>query len=264
MKFSSLFIIVAAVLTLSLLPLCSSQTEVYALDENVELKFICTLNNEIPSASTQFNITISYPNGTTFISNQNTTPLGNGAFSYMTRFPVIGIYQVQVFCWDGAYSYSDIGTYEITLTGTKQSDAQATGSLAFLFLMIFLMVFFGWLGLTLVKNSYLWVAGIFFLFLCVLFLVYNTYLGYEYHLLLTGMPTSQTPEIIFYIFMFLMLAGILVSLALLIVHWKKIFRYIKREIKRKEDNYEDIEDWDYENWSKGHELNYGHFSPSGK
>lgn len=180
------------------------------------------------------------------------------------NFTDLGLYNYGTKCTDGVFGAAISNTWTVTRMGLEQSEAQAIGSLAYLILMVFLMTFFGLIGLNLAKSSYLWVIGIFFLFLSTLFLVYNTYLGYEYHLLLTGMPNSRTPEIIFYIFMTLLLAGFLTTLALLFIHWKKVFRYIKREIKRKEDNYEDIEDWDYENWTKGHELNYGHFSPSGK
>ena len=237
------FFIVAVVMSF-LLPLCSASLGVYKQDECINIRTI--LNTSSVNIST-----ITYPNSTIALSNQNMSKTVY-TFNYLfCSTHEIGTYIYDYFDAEGNVYVND---FKITLTGTEQTSAQATGSLGFLILMVFLMIFFGWLGLTLVKNSYLWVIGIFFLFLCALFLVYNTYLGYEYHLLLTGMPNSDTPQIIFYIFMTLMLVGILVSLALLFVHWKKIFRYIKKEVKRKEDNYEDVEDWDYENWGKGHDL----------
>ncbi|MFX1312079.1 MAG: hypothetical protein ACFFHD_05660 [Promethearchaeota archaeon] len=201
---------------------------------------------------------ITYPNKTTIRNEWN-----------MTREGVMFTY---VFCGnsilgemivDGHGDVDGIDTvfgynYEVTRTGTKQSTAQATSSLSFLIIMIILMILFGGVGLKLLKNDYLWILGIFFIFLSILLVVYNTYLGYEYHLLLTGMPESNTPQIIFYIFMTLLLSGLFATITLLFLHWKKIFRYMKREIKRKESNYDDVEDWDYENWAKGHELREGY------
>jgi hypothetical protein len=236
--------IVYLIILLLFMNIVSASLGVFKQNDCVNIRTI--LNTSSVNIST-----ISYPNSSLAVSNQEMT---KNALTFNYTFcntKDLGNYIYDYFDAEGNVYVND---FKITLTGTEQTSAQATGSLGFLILMIFLMVFFGWLGLTLVKNSYLWVIGIFFLFLCALFLVYNTYLGYEYHLLLTGMPNSNTPQMIFYIFMVLMLAGILVSLGLLFLHWKKLFRYIKKEIRRKEDNYEDVEDWDYENWGKGHDI----------
>jgi hypothetical protein len=135
-------VLMAGVLLLALLlPLILAETEYYKLNDEVNLKFICTLNNAIPSASTDYNITISYPNGTTFINNDNTTALGNGAFEYMTNFTTIGTYKVQMFCYDGTYSFSDEGYYEITGNGKSNPDGIVIVlfSLAFLIIMGFLI-----------------------------------------------------------------------------------------------------------------------------
>lgn len=118
----------------------SAETEVYPIDKNVELKFTCTLNNAIPSDSALFNITISYPNGTTYINNKQATALGNGAFSYLTNFSVLGIYPVQTFCWDGTYSYSSTGNYQITPLGNTLSTSQAI--IYFVFLLSAIGLFF--------------------------------------------------------------------------------------------------------------------------
>jgi len=130
---NKLITLIIGILLISLV----SATEIYQVNQDSELKFTCTLNNEIPSASTEFNITISYPNGSTFLNNQNTTPLGNGAFSYITNFPILGTYQVQVFCWDGTYSYSNEGTYKITPTGNELT---TSNSMMMLFILIVLIV----------------------------------------------------------------------------------------------------------------------------
>jgi len=103
------------------IPLVFAETETYQVNQNVDLRFTCTLNSEIPSNSATFNITINYPNGSTFINNQQTTALGNGAFNYTIMFKETGLYKVQMFCWDDPYSYSNEDYYSITPTGKIQT-----------------------------------------------------------------------------------------------------------------------------------------------
>lgn len=138
----SVFILAGIVFTTLLLslPLINAETEIYEIDKVVDLKFTCTLNNAIPT-SASYNITISYPNGSTFLNNQNTTALGNGAFTYTTTFTELGLYKVQMFCWDGAYSYSGEGYYQITGNGKDNPE----GIVIVLFSLIFLIVLGGML-----------------------------------------------------------------------------------------------------------------------
>ena len=112
--------IIILLLLLFLFPLISAETETFKVYDNINLKFTCTLNNAIPTAAT-YNITVFYPNGTVFIPNNETESLGNGAFSFATRFTETGLYKVQMFCRDGTYSFSDEGFYNITPTGKIQT-----------------------------------------------------------------------------------------------------------------------------------------------
>jgi hypothetical protein len=160
-----------------------AQLETYPVTKEVDLKFICTLNNAIPSALTQYNITISYPNGTTFINNKGATAQGSGAFNYTTNFPIIGNYKVQMFCYDSTYSFADLGYYEVTGNGKEN----ATGGIVVLFIIVFLVL----IGLTfylvlysighlvnadfdIIDLAYDW--GLFFMILALYFLE-NFYLG---------------------------------------------------------------------------------------
>ena len=118
------------------LPLIFANTEYYPLNEEIDLKFTCTLNDAIPSASATYNITINYPNGTYFINNQEATLIGSGAFNYTTNFTEIGTYKVQMFCWDGAYSFSNEGFYIITSNGKPEP----AGIVIVLFSVAFLIV----------------------------------------------------------------------------------------------------------------------------
>lgn len=111
------------VLLLVLLPLCSAQ--LFKQNTDVILRFTCTLNNAVPSALTTFNITLNYPNGSTYINNALTTPLGQGAFSYNTNFPFSGTYSIQQFCYDGAYSFSNSDNIIVTATGQNMDTSKA-------------------------------------------------------------------------------------------------------------------------------------------
>lgn len=150
---------------LLIIPTILASTEVYPVNKNIELKFSCTLNNAIPT-SANFNITVSYPNGTTFIDNKKATSLGNGAFSYTTSFNTIGIYPVQMFCWDSTYSFSEQGNYEITTTGQKVSLSNIVIVIAFLIVGIILFI----LGYTFDKEKWILKTAfyIFSLLMCLL------------------------------------------------------------------------------------------------
>jgi hypothetical protein len=173
-------------------------------------------------------------NGTNYNYSYIPNTLGN--YYYTTKGDLNGIVTVQT-C-----------SFGVTPNGLSQSTSQGIGSAIFLILMIILMFVFGFLGFKLFKTENLWVLGIFFMFLSGMFLVYNTWLGYEYHRLFTGLTDSSIPETIYYIFLLILVLGSLTSVALLILHWKKIFKYIKQEIKRKEGDDKDTEDWDMDSW----------------
>jgi len=129
-------IILLILMVLLFAPLIIAEVERYPRNKEVDLKYTCTLNYEIPSDSTEFNITISYPNGTTFINNLGATALGNGAFNYTTTFTEFGTYKVQMFCYDGTYSYSEKDYYEITNEGREAP----SGIVVVLFSVLFLII----------------------------------------------------------------------------------------------------------------------------
>jgi len=147
------------ILSLIFLPVCFAETEVYPVNQNVELKFTCTLNDEIPSALTEFNITINYPNGSYFINNKPTTEQGNGAFNYSTIFTKIGTYKVQMFCYDGTYSYSNEGFYIITTTGQQVSLSNIILVITFLLIAGLLFI----IGYSFDKEKYI-IKSSFYLF----------------------------------------------------------------------------------------------------
>lgn len=211
-------------------------------NQEIQLKQTC-------DSCTFVNITaISYPNGTTINHNVAMTKSGvnyNYLFNNTNSL--------------SCYSYDTLGDkdssiavetidFMVTPNGKLQSTSQGIGSAMYLVLMIILMFTFGIMGYKLVKTKNLWVLGIFFMFFSSLLMVYNVWLGYEYHRTFTGLENSGTPEIIFYIFLTLVVLGLLTSMALLFLRWKEVFKYVKKEMKRKEPNDEDTEDWDIDKW----------------
>lgn len=217
----------------------------YRQNENVRIVQVCSDATYITISS------ISFPNSTTAITEVNMTSLGSGEYYYdFNNTITLGRYDIRGIS-DGCEN--TFATYfDITGTGLNQSTSQGIGSAMFLFLMIVLMFVFGIVGFRLFKTKNLWVLGVFFEFLAVIFLIYNTWLGYQFHRSLTGLPDSKMPEILFYIFLLLLILGLLVSVALLVLNWKKVFKYVKREIKKKDDDDSATEDWDFdkESWRK--------------
>lgn len=186
---------------------------------------------------------LKYPNSTTIQNNITLTKIGN-EFNFTNCNTIsLGIYEAKGMCDYTPWT----NNFEVTPSGLSQSTAQGISSAIFLTLMIFLTFLFGYIGFRLSKGN-LWILGLFFLFLSVLMIIYDVWLGYEYHRLLTGFTDSSMPEIIFYILMFILVSGLLISMALLFLKWKKVFKYIKREIKKKDDDSKDVEDWDLDKW----------------
>lgn len=174
-------LLILSIITLLVLPIILAETEIYPINQDIDLKFTCTLNNQIPDASTEFNITISYPNGSTFINNQQATSLGNGAFNYTTMFTELGLYKSQMFCYNGTYSYSNEGYYEITPTGKIVSDTGqiSIGILYFLIVLAFGLIFLGYLFLG-KENTWLTYLGIFLICLGFVFIYYDLHLSNLY------------------------------------------------------------------------------------
>lgn len=167
-------------------------------------------------------------------------PMTKTGFFYNYTFcntTVIGSYTVNgcsdLDCW----SYD----FDVSPGGVKQSTSQGIGSAVFLFLMFGLTCLFGWIGFRLSESKILWVLGIFFLFLSVLFVVYDVWLGYEYHRTFTGLTDSNMPAIMFYSFLILLVSGLLVSCALLFLRWKQLYRYYLQAIKKRDEDDPDMD-----------------------
>ncbi|HUS51417.1 MAG TPA: hypothetical protein VMZ91_14705 [Candidatus Paceibacterota bacterium] len=206
---------------------------------DTDLNLIVSSNN-----ASQCNITsIQYSDGSaslvTFKMDKTST-----SFNYTIddgNFSSLGDICFDITCTDN--STNEVGSICRTVTpnGVVQSTAQGIGSISFLILILVLTFIFGWMGFKLVESDKLWVLGVFFLFLSILFIVYDVWLGYEYHRNYTGSANSGVPEIIFYIFMFLLVAGFVISGLLLFTKWEKIVKYFKREVRKAKAKREEDE-----------------------
>lgn len=138
--------------------------------------------------------------------------------------------------------------FKVTPLGLDQTTSQGIGSFGFLILMFSLMVVFGFIGFKLLKTNW-WILGIFLIFFSSILLVYDTYLGFEYHTLFTGLSNNGMPETLFWILLAVIVVGFLAGVALLTLKWREVLRYVKKEVKRKEEKDEDFEDWDVDQWN---------------
>lgn len=171
------------------------------------------------------------------------------------NFTTSGQYPIYFICNNSVLGGSFDSFLQVSPLAISQTTPQGIGSAIFLILMVTLMFTFGGVGLWLFKKETWWILGIFFVFFASLLLVYNTWLGYQYHRLFTGLPDSAMPERIFWILLFIVVLGLLATAALLFLRWKEVLRYIKKEMKKKEPKDEDLEDWDFDEWGGGDTWN---------
>jgi len=236
-------IFILSLFIISILLILPSINASYKFNTDIELTQTC--NN-----CTSCNVTkVIAPDRTILITNQNMTKDGT-SYNYTlqsTNTSQFGEYEWTYECGNEVEMKVGSKFFEVSSIGITQTTSQGISSAIYLVLMIVLTVMFSYFSIRLYNNKTWKLLGIFFGFFAFLLLVYDVWLGYEYHRALTGLTNSGVPEIIFYIFMTLITVGFLASLGLLFLRWKEVMRYIKKEIKRK-DNDEDLDDWDIDNW----------------
>ncbi len=196
--------------------------------------------------SNNANLTIHYPLNKSFVIENINMTYSHGDYFYYdfcTNFnSPLGRYDYEYY---NATRGSMVSNYFIvTPTGSIQTESQGITSFGFLFLMVSLTFIIGFLGFKFFESEYLWVMGLFFIFLMFLFVVYDVWLGYEFHRNWTGIDGSGIPEIIFYIFLFILVSSLVVSGILLFTHWEKLKDWFR---KSKED-YERMSQEDERNW----------------
>lgn len=165
---------------------------------------------------------IQYPNKSTAITNVETTKDGTKYnYSFCNTSP-LGTYNVFSFGDDDGFIRSSDDTFTITPTGELQTTAQSIASSIFLFLMISLTMMFGFIGFKLLNNEYLWVLGLFFLVLSLFAMVYDVWLGIIYTQNYIGSSNNtEVIETIFWIMIYIIITGFIVSGFLLVKFWQK-------------------------------------------
>lgn len=105
-------------------------------NKTISIPFTCTVNNQIPSASATYNISIYYPNGSALVQNDKATSLGQGSFTYNILFPSTGTYAVQSFCYDVAGNYSSSDYFYVSTSGADKPGENLVIFFSILFLII--------------------------------------------------------------------------------------------------------------------------------
>lgn len=175
------------------------------------------------------NQNLSYPN---LMMSQPVQ--GNYNYSYCNN-SVLGNYIITT-CGDlnGNYQCESFD-YKVTNSGYIQTVPESLGLLGYLMVYIFLTMFLVVLGVYLTNSDYLWILGIFFIFLSLLLLIYDSWLGYEFYTSYSNSVNSGMPEIIFYSTLFIIVAGFWGAVVMVIANWNKLMKRIKNEIRNKEE-----------------------------
>lgn len=97
-----------------------SSIDTFQEGQEVNLTFTCTLNQQIPSPSATYNVTIvDHLNGTILIDNDNALALNNGIFNYNFTFPESGQYIIISACYDGVNNQTAREVVNVTPTGNE-------------------------------------------------------------------------------------------------------------------------------------------------
>jgi TRAP-type C4-dicarboxylate transport system permease small subunit len=219
-------------IALLLLSFVSASCENYGTfkqSQAISLVQTCTTCSTINAS-----ITLPDSSSTGLITFQNINGIYNYTFSNTNQLGTYNVIGTDAWCY----------SFEVTPNGLLQTTSQGIGSFAYMLLIFGLTILFGWLGFKYLDSNYVWVLGIFFLFLSLLFIVYDVWLGYEYSLNYTGTGEANIIGILFYIFLFILVGGLITSLILLFTKWKKVrewYKKIKEEGEREEA--EDDSNW---------------------
>jgi len=242
MKYQLVILILALTLLASAIPFTLA-SDYLPQKQNTDFNLVISSNN-----ASACNLSyIQYPDGSQMITNLAMIKSGNTFYINITsgNYSQLGSICHGITCTDGVNTETGSVCREVTTAGMLQSTSQGISSAIYLILMIVLTFLFGGLGYRIMQSDKLKVLGIFFLVFGLFFVVYDVWLGYEYHVTLTGFPNSGIPETLFTMLIIILVAGLLVSLALLFTRWKQVFKWFKSQLRKKDTSEdEDVEDWD--------------------
>jgi hypothetical protein len=125
--------------------------------------------------------------------------------------------------------------FETTVSGNVQTTSQGINSAAFLLLMISLASIFGFVGFKLSNHKTFWVLGVLFMFLGLILLVYDVWLGFEYSRFYIGNDNNGgTPQIIFFIFLMCLTAGLFMGIVMILKNWRDIYNNVTQAVTGKD------------------------------
>lgn len=184
---------------------------------------------------TYFNITsILYPNSSIILEDLSMTA-DDVQFNYsLLNTSALGNYILNFKYDNNGIVATDTKWIEVTKTGFKQTEPEALGSSMFLVLMVALTFIFGFMGFRLLDSDLLWVLGVFFVFLSLVLVIYDFWLGVVYHQLYIGnIYTSVIPQALFYLFFLSVVIGVIIAGLLVLkripAYVREIFPFLNRE-----------------------------------
>ena len=114
--------------------------DTYPKDEEIRLRFTCTLNSQIPSPSTTYNISIFFDKtGLIIVDNQPAESMGNGIFNFSQTFNVSGFYEIIQVCVDGENNFSSSEFIKVSPGG---EELEISESILYFLLLIFVLFLF--------------------------------------------------------------------------------------------------------------------------
>ena len=215
---------------------CASEQSLGTFKQDTCISLLQTCSN-----CSFVNITsLIQPNSSIIINNVEMTQSGTDYSYTFCNTQLLGNYIYNTLGDPDSVNVIQPVGFTITPSGSTQTTAQGLGSMGFILLVLALTCIFGWLGWKLVNNDIFLPMGVFFIMLAGLLLIYNVWLLYEFKLNYTGStPNALVPETIFYIFMTILVAGLMAAFFLLFTKWKVIKEKFKAAIKpEQEDNDE--------------------------
>lgn len=121
----------------------SDKTEFYKLNEKIDLTAQCLNDGNRCSGSATCNISIIYPNGTSFVSNAAMSPIvGNSyLFNYtLSKSDVVGIYTASIYCIDGSNENNNDFYFYINNSGLEEMGGLYIGF--FIILAVVIIAYF--------------------------------------------------------------------------------------------------------------------------
>jgi hypothetical protein len=195
--------------------------------------------------STYLNISkiVSSPQGIIYLDSETITTKSGNNYNYTFTPDKISTYRISYHCDLNNVDFPTSANLYANNDGNVQTTAQGIGTLGFLALMIVLTLIFGYVGFKFFEYDYLWVVGLFFIFLGIILMNYDVWLGIQYYQNISGInDSSNIPTTIFYMFLFIEVAGLLISLALLFIHYKELKTWFRKAWEDEQNEY-DEDDW---------------------